>query len=340
MTTIFKLIILLILTVSLHSKAVEYNKQEIIVPDNVKTAFGSSPPMNYLLYALNPEKMIGLNFNVKNQNNSADEIYLNKRFLSLPIIGSFHGGGQSINLETIIKYKPDLILLWEDDLLIDKVKKEIAKTDIPTITLAFRKIEEMPNSIAFAGKAIGEEVRGKLLSSYSQKVIDEIKASINGTKPTRYYYAEGIDGLFSECDNSFHVEALSFAGGENVHKCKQSGVLGLEKINFETLVSYDPEIIIVQNAQAYNNIINNPLWKHLKAVQNKNIHLVPNNPFNWIDRPPSFMRVIGIEWLTNLFHPKEYEVDIYKKTAEFYKLFLGVDLTQKEIKKILGEKNE
>jgi iron complex transport system substrate-binding protein len=80
MTTIFKLIILLILTVSLHSKAVEYNKQEIIVPDNVKTAFGSSPPMNYLLYALNPEKMIGLNFNVKNQKNCADLFYLNNFF--------------------------------------------------------------------------------------------------------------------------------------------------------------------------------------------------------------------------------------------------------------------
>jgi hypothetical protein len=52
------------------------------------------------------------------------------------------------------------------------------------------------------------------------------------------------------------------------------------------------------------------------------------------------MIVIGIECLTNIFHQKEYEVDIYKKTAEFYKLFLGVDLTQKEIKKILGEKNE
>ncbi|MBN2895510.1 MAG: hypothetical protein JXK05_06435 [Campylobacterales bacterium] len=47
--------------------------QEPPVPVRV---FGSSPPMNYLLYALNPRKMIGLNFSAKNANNNANERYI------------------------------------------------------------------------------------------------------------------------------------------------------------------------------------------------------------------------------------------------------------------------
>ena len=328
MQFIYKITILLFLSASLHSE---------IINNNVQKVFGSSPPMNYLIYALNPNKMIGLNFAAKNANNYADPAILDKRFLTLPIIGSFHGGGAGINLENIIKHNPDLILLWEDDVMATRVKSEIAKIRIKTLTIPFRKISDMPNSIIVAGKAIDEEERGKLLGHYAQKTIDEIQNSLKDVKKVRYYYAEGIDGLSTECDDSFHVEALNFAGGENVHKCTQSGVLGLERISFETVLGYDPDVIVVQNILVYNEILNNPLFKHLRAIKENKIYLVPNNPFNWIDRPPSFMRILGTAWLANIFHPEAYDIDIEKRTHEFYQLFFGVDLTQHQILSILGK---
>ena len=339
MSLLIRLSFILILSLTAHAKVVEdLNHQQITVPDKIDKVFGSSPPMNYLIYALNPNKMIGLNFNAKNPNNYAGSEFLNSYFLSLPIIGSFHGGGQSINLETILKYKPDLILVWEDDMLVEKVKSEIQKTKIPTLTIPFRKIEDMPRAIKLTGDIIDEEKRGDILSAYAQKIIDEINTALKNVKPIRYYYAEGTDGLATECASSFHVEALNFSGGENVHKCQQSGVLGLEKINFEALIAYDPDVIIIQNALVFNDIVENPLWQHLRAVKNKNIHLVPSNPFNWIDRPPSFMRIIGTQWLTKLFHPKEYGIDLHQRVSEFYELFLGVKPIDEEIKKLLGEK--
>ncbi|MDD2789367.1 MAG: ABC transporter substrate-binding protein [Sulfurimonas sp.] len=314
--------------------------QNAIESHKITKVFGSSPPMTYLIYALNPEKIVGLNFKAKNPNNYANEEFLDKNFLSLPVIGTFHGGGQSINIETLFTYKPELVLLWADDILVSKVEKEMQKTKIPTVTIPFRKVEDIPAAFTIAGDAMQESERGALLSAYAQKVIQEIQEKIKDTQPTRYYYAEGIDGLSTECDDSFHVEAMNFAGGKNVHSCHQSGVLGMEKITFETLLSYDPEAIIVQNRLVYNEIMENPLWKHLRAYKNKNIHLVPNMPFNWIDRPPSFMRLIGVQWLANIFHPKEYTVDFDTRLKEFYKLYLGVTLTQTQRNKIVGTTDE
>jgi len=299
--------------------------------------FGSSPPMNYLLYALNPAKMIGLNFAAKNPFNGATPRYVNDTFLSLPVIGSFHGSGKQINLETLIAARPDLVLIWEDDMLVKTVSEQIAKLGVPTLVVPFRQIESMPESIERVGEAIGEAPRAKALADYSRKIIREIDTSLKGAKPVRYYYAEGLDGLATECDSSFHVVAMDFAGGENVHKCRQSNLRGLEKINFETLFSYDPDVIIVQHAMVYSDLVNDPLWQQLRAVQNKKIYLVPTVPFNWIDRPPSFMRVIGIQWLASLFHPERYAVDLKTRIAEFYKLFLGVDLSDQEINTLLGE---
>jgi len=326
-----------LIALTLHAKTLnDMNENPVILPDQTERVFGSSPPMNYLIYTLNPDKMIGLNFKARNPNNSADEQFLNKRFLSLPVIGSFHGGGKSINLETLMKYKPQLVLVWQDDMLVQTVAREIEKTAIPTYLIPFRHIDDMPRAFRLAGNAIGESKRGETLAAYSEKIIKDVQNSVSKAKPVRYYYAEGLDGLSTECDSSFHVEAMNFAGGRNVHSCQQSGILGLEKISFETLLAYNPDVIIVQNRSVYNDLISDPMWKSLRAVKNGRIHLVPVQPFNWVDRPPSFMRVLGIQWLAHLFHPKEFNADLNQRTKEFYELFLHVKLNDEQTKNLLG----
>lgn len=331
------LLISLLLATSVGAKTLtDMEGKKVTLPDQTDRVFGSSPPMNYLLYTLNPDKMIGLNFKAKNSNNSADEQFLNKKFLSLPIIGSFHGGGQSINLESLMAYKPQLVLVWQDDMLVQTVAKEIEKTKIPTFMIPFREINDMPKGFRLAGNAIGENKRGEVLATYTQGIISEVHNNVSKEKPIRYYYAEGLDGLSTECDKSFHVEAMNFAGGANVHRCQQSGILGLEKISFETLLTYNPDVIVVQNKSLYFDLKNDPMWKNLRAVKSGRIHLVPVQPFNWVDRPPSFMRVIGIQWLAHLFHPKEYKVDLTKRTKEFYDLFLHVKLSDEQTKNLLG----
>lgn len=332
-----RLLLIPIIAVSLNAKTMtDMDGNDVTLPDRTDRVFGSSPPMSYLIYALNPDKMIGLNFKARNANNRADKAFLNEKFLSLPVIGSFHGGGQSINLETLMAYKPQLVLLWQDDMLVSTVRKEIEKTKVQSFMIPFRRVDDMPKAFRLAGNAIGEAERAETLANYSEKIIDEVHRSVADAKPARYYYAEGIDGLSTECDQSFHVEAFNFAGGSNVHRCQQSGLLGLEKISFETLLAYDPDVIIVQNSAVYTDLLDDPLWQNLRAVKNGRIHLIPANPFNWIDRPPSFMRVIGIQWLASRFHPETYKIDLNQRTKEFYELFLDVKITDRQTKNLLG----
>jgi iron complex transport system substrate-binding protein len=302
----------------------------------IERVFGSSPPMNYLLYALNPDKMVGLNFKARNANNNATARFLGERYMSLPVVGSFHGGGKSINLEVLMAQDPQLVLLWEDDMMAHTVTGQIAKTNLPTLSVPFRKIEAMPGSIRTVANAIGEKARGETLAAYGERMIDEVSGAVATQKATRYYYAEGIDGLSTECDASFHVEAFNFAGGENVHKCRQSNLIGLEKISFETLLKYDPDVIIVQVPVVYGDIINDPLWENLRAVREGRVYTVPNTPFNWVDRPPSFMRFLGIQWLATRFHPDVYTIDFEARVREFFRHFFRVEPTADDIQKILG----
>ena len=73
----------------------------------------------------------------------------------------------------------------------------------------------------------------------------------------------------------------------------------------------------------------------MKAVKDKKVYLIPHAPFNWFDRPPSFMRILGLKWLTNILYPKEYKIDIVKEAKDFYRLFLGVELSTNEMKQVI-----
>lgn len=71
------------------------------------------------------------------------------------------------------------------------------------------------------------------------------------------------------------------------------------------------------------------------ATRAKRVYLSPYVPFNWFDRPPSHMRLLGIQWLSNLLHPDRYPLDIVKETREFYRLFFNRDISDRRAKKIL-----
>ena len=56
---------------------------------------------------------------------------------------------------------------------------------------------------------------------------------------------------------------------------------------------------------------------------------------NWVDRPPSFMRALGIQWLANALYPKQFPLDLEAETRRFYRLFFGVDLSDAQLVALL-----
>lgn len=74
------------------------------------------------------------------------------------------------------------------------------------------------------------------------------------------------------------------------HKCqnlKQNSRVG---INFEQILAYQPDAIIVYHKAFYNKIFDDKKWQLLKVVQKNQVFLIPRKPFSWAGKPPSFMR--------------------------------------------------
>jgi iron complex transport system substrate-binding protein len=334
----FKIIVVAtILVVNTYGVMVEDmlgRKVEIKTP--IEKIYASNPILLYSLYSVDKEKIAGLNFSFRKN----EAKYLDVKTTSLPIVGGWFGQGRTPNTEMLLEVNPDLILLSSmiKKFGEKKIKSSLGSVDIPFFYLKTNNLYELIDSYSYLGKITGKTKRAKTLQSYA---FDKLKISptLMGLKnKPKVYYAEGYNGLSTECDQSLHAEIINLAGGDNVHKCEIKNNFGREQINFEQVLNYDPDIILVFQRDFYKKIFNEPQWNLLKAVKNKKVYFIPKGPFSWFDRPPSFMKIMGFIWLSSILHPEMVKTDIKQEAKDFYKLFLNINLSDEQLGEILGEK--
>lgn len=312
-------------------------EQKTEIKKNIQKIYASSPTLLYSLYAIDRSKIAGLNFSF----NKSESKYLDQNIINLPVLGGWFGQGKTPSTEMILQTNPDIILLTDSikNLGEDKIKSSLAGAkNIPFIYLKSNNLEDLVNSFSYIGKLTKQEKRASLLEEYgknSLKIADDLSVKIS-SKP-KVYYAQGRNGLETECHTSLHAELINLAGGNNVHKCETRNSFGKQSINFEKVLSYNPEIILVYNKEFYKKIYKDSKWKYIDAVKNKKVFFLPKGPFSWFDRPPSFMKLLGLKWLLSIFHPEFYTLDINKEAKEFYSLFLQINLTQIELDEIMGK---
>ncbi len=301
-----------------------------------KNAFGSAPPVTFLLYAFDPELLVGLNIPAMNQNNKGMPALLLDKMFELPVLGGWHGNAKGANKEKLIATKPDLILAWKNDFILNKIEKEFAPFGIPTVYIDPDDITKLPATLTLLGELFGNPERAKTLRAETERILGLIDTYAKRVKtPARIYYALGANGLQSECENSFHASFIPLIGAKNVHACQQSTLIGMETINKELLVQYNPEVIITQDAGFAQSVYGDALLGSLNAVKNKRVFLIPKAPFNFLDRPPAFTRLIGSLWLIDKIDPKS-GIDIRAEVRRFYDQFLHVKLTDKQLEMVLN----
>lgn len=310
--------------------------RRVRIPDQVERVFGSSPPVNVLLHAVAPKHMIGLSFEITEPTKK----FYSPQLQSLPIIGGAFGFGKSMNPETVLTLKPDLALAWQPPTLDrSKVEKAFERIGVPVLFLKLDVLADWPAALRFIGKLLERQNETESKARYIEQALTRLADRVGAVpleQRPRVYYAEGSDGLASDCHRSLHTEAIELAGGYNVYRCEPRDHKGRESIGIEQILAFDPDIIIVQDRAALRAIQGDPRWQGMRAVKANHIHPVPRWPHNWLDRPPSLMRALGAQWLASHFYPDRYPFDLKRETRNFYRLFFDITLSDAEIDDLLN----
>jgi len=308
--------------------------RRVIVPDVIKTAYAPSPYGFAMLYSVAPEMLAGLMSPLKDEYKR----YLHPSVHNLPVIGRL------ANAEALVKANPDVVIVWAEKKTPYHKKAEdvLNKLNIPFVYVTVGDLADLPDypdAYAFLGRLLAKEDHTAKESAYCQKALNEVAETIpkipHNLRPG-VYYAEGEDGLCTECDDSLHVHLMRLAGDVNIHRGHTSCHMGMERVSIEQIAAYNPDVIIAQSKTFFENVFKAPAWSGIKAVRDRRVHLIPHAPFNWFDRPPSFMRILGLKWLMSCLYPQEYKVDLIQETRDFYGLFLGVILSAEDARCIIN----
>lgn len=299
--------------------------RHVTVPDPVHRIHAAQPYTHVLTYMVAPETLIG-HLSVIRED---ERRLLRAETATLPLLGGSPLGGPAVNMETVLAARPDVVLLKgnaQGDL--DRTAEKYAQIGLPVVFVDLDDMDGYPAAIEFLGRLTGRESTARQMADYTRRAfaaVDRAVASIPEDKRLRVYYAESADGLATECDQSFHADAIRRAGGRIVHQCLLKTHVGMERISLEQIIAYDPEVIVSNDPQFEATVYGDPRWQKVKAVADRRIWTVPRSPFNWIDRPPSATRILGVQWLAARFYPQAYPIDLRREVQEFHRLFMGID---------------
>lgn len=290
----------------------------VTIPEKVSRIYAASPPLTMSLLSFNPSVIAAINMPFTDEQKPYAGAAANA-----PVVGGFFGQGQTPNFEKLALVKPDVIIMWGKATGADIQLKKFTALGIPVLMIHNESISDLIGQYRLYGELTGDRQRSENLIAYTKEtlaLITKLQYKIDARKPVRYYFAEGTDGMSSECEGSFHLEPFTYSGGKNALNCKPSSNFGMEKMSMEKILLSDPDVIIAMEKPFAESISTNPQWKMLRAVKKGKILVVPSTPFNYITRPPSFMRLLGIRWLIHAFYP-DLIAPIDQEKARFDKLF-------------------
>jgi iron complex transport system substrate-binding protein len=306
--------------------------RNVHVPFNVSRVASLSNSVTVQTYMLAPDKLIGWDSNRTAEQNT----YMPTNYQNLPVMG---GGKKDANYETFISMNPDLVFVGHGTTLDDVNDMQQKLGTVPLLDVeGDNNLTDIDSSINFIGKAIGEQNKANQLISFHQKVLSEITSrttNIPENEKKRVYYARDGTGLMTNPSGSAHTQLIEMCGGINVAQVPiTKGSVG---VSMEQVLKWNPDVIIASDRTFYQNIYSDPLWQNVKAVQDKQVYLVPSSPFNWFENPPGANTILGIPWTAKVLYPEKFnDMDLKNITKEFYSNFYHYNLTDDEVNTIIS----
>jgi len=309
--------------------------RQVEIPGHIARVFAAGPPASTLLYMLAPQTMIGW----VRAPRAAEKPYLLPEVRDLPELGRLTGRGDTLNLETLVAAKPDLIVDFGSinetyRSLADRVQ---AQSGIPYLLIDGR-FENTPATLRLLGRILGVGPRGEELAEASEAILAEVNAvlaKVPADKRPHVYLARGPDGLETGSRGSINTEIIERAGGINVVEGLRARG-GLVTASPEQVISWAPDTIITLDPRFQASVATNPVWQAVPAVQAKRVFLAPSLPFGFIDAPPSVNRLIGLVWLLHTLYPTEVGGDLRAEIRSFFHVFYQVDLIDPALDQLLA----
>ena len=243
--------------------------------------------------------------------------------------------GTDVQMEEIQKVNPQVVLAS------NKNQIEMARNaGIPAVRVNFADYAGLRKTVTITADVLGGKAP-EIAKQYIEYLDSKIKFAEDKTKniadtdrPSVLHIVGGDNLLKVDGHKTIIDEWIRYAGGKNAITADGPQIT----VTIEEIVKANPDIIIIggtQSRKGIEQLMNDPQWASLKAVQNGRVYSNPVGTFNW-DRY-SAESALQILWAGQIIQPQLFsDVNLVKETQDFYKTFLHYDLSAEDAQRIIN----
>ncbi|RZJ30785.1 MAG: iron ABC transporter substrate-binding protein [Brevundimonas sp.] len=211
--------------------------------------------------------------------------------VDLPELGGLSGPGRKADPAALSALRPRLILDYGDteQSVITRGREVSESLGVPW-ALIDGSLNRIPDAFRQAGRLLDDNARGQSLADDAEQLLQTWGRSKTGPS---FYYAKNATGLQTGFRGSLSTEVLEGGGWTNV----ATGGEGVGSVTHAQIMDWDPEVLVTLNPDFAQAAQNSSDWRQRRDGSRRRLLLMPDQPFGWIDRPPSVNRLLGCAWL-------------------------------------------
>ncbi len=305
------------------------------LPASITKICPSGHTAQQVLLTMAPDLMVGLS-----QELSDDQLKVfGDKFKDYPVFGAVLGAKDDFNREAVAAAAPQVIIDTGE------VKKDTRESldalqDQLGIPVVFVEayLEDYGAAYQMLGELLGREERGRELSEYCSNVYQKTKDTMAGIPEDQRVsmaYLLGNNGLNAIAKTSVQAQVVDMVADNVVVVDDVSGKGNGNEVSLEQIAVWDPDLIIFQKGSIYDTVGDDPAWTQMTAIASGNYYQVPNDPWCWMNNPPTVNQLMGMQWLPRLLYPDAFDDSIQDVTRAYYGTMYGYDLTDADLAELL-----
>lgn len=205
--------------------------------------------------------------------------------------------GFTPNLEAILSYQPDLVVLSFDP-ADSPITEGLATTGVPALVLdGAASIDEVYQQIQVLGEVTGNLLGAQELNEEIRAEVAQIVAETGAAGEGVTYYHELDPSLFTATSATFIGQIYGLLGMVNIADDADAEGTGYPQLSAEYIVSQDPDLIFLADAgfgESAETLAERPGWEGMAALEEGAVVLLDEDiSSRWGPRIVDFLRTVA-----------------------------------------------
>jgi iron complex transport system substrate-binding protein len=234
----------------------------------------------------------------------------------IPIVG----GSSDINMEALLKVKPEVVLAW---IYYPDQLKFMEQNGLKVIGLYLDSVPEVYGVVELMGKLFERQKEARNTMERMEAVFDLVRKRAASIPPRSRRRALFLYSSPNQVGGPADLtgKMITMAGAHNV---ADSQTQRTPVVSMETILGWNPDVIIVWGSARYTtaSILQNQQYRFVTAVRDGRVYKGPR----WSTWSPRL--ALETLWMAMKIYPELYrDVDLRAVTGRFYRDVYGVPFT-------------